>query len=81
MQLLRVLFVQVRLLELLVLLAHAKMVIMMTEVMQYAFHVVTLVLIVKVLPLIVLNVLQELTEGLLQVALVIKVIKMLGLFV
>jgi len=62
-------------------LVHAKMVIMMTEVMQYAFHVVTLVLNVRVLLLIVLNVLQELTEELLQVVLVNKVIKMSGLLV
>jgi len=61
--------------------AHAKMDIMMTEVMLNALHVVTLVLNVRVLLLIVLNVLQELTEGLLQVVLVNKVIKMTGLLV
>jgi len=54
---------------------------MMTEVMQYAFHVVSHVLNVRVLLLIVLNVFQEQTEVLLQVAHVIKVIKMLGLLV
>jgi len=61
--------------------AHAKMDIMMTEVMQYALHVVTHVPNVQVLPLIVLNVLQGLTERLLQVVLVNKVIKMSGLLV
>jgi len=54
---------------------------MMTEVMQYAFHAVSHVLNVRVLLLIVLNVFQEQTERLLRAALVIKVIKMLGLLV
>jgi len=57
------------------------MVIMMTELMHYALHVVTPVPNVRVLPLIVLNVLQELIEGSLQVALVIQVIKIMGLSV
>jgi len=65
--------VQIQLLELLVRLAYAKMVIMMMELMHYALHVVTPVPNVRGRPLIVLNVLQELTEGLLQVALVIQV--------
>jgi len=57
------------------------MVIMMTEVMQYALNVFTHVPNVLDLPIIVLYVFQEQTEVLLQIALVIKVIKKKGLFV
>jgi len=62
-------------------LVNAKMVIMMTEVIQYVFHLVTHVPIVQILPLIVLNVLQELAEGFLLVALVIQVFMKTGLLV